>query len=120
MNISVSDMADRYSICQLKKEHGHYVDRELMALDNALKNYTNISVYILRLKEINKRIWDLESDIRLGKENELGLEEVGRRAIMIRNINNERIAIKNEIVDKYDEGFKETKLTTKFNEEKHE
>ena len=49
------------------------------------------------MREINGRIWDLESDIRKGKEGELGSEEVGRRALMIRNINSERIALKNQI-----------------------
>jgi hypothetical protein len=39
----------------------------------------------------------------------LGLEEVGRRALMIRDINNERVACKNEITSLYKEGFIETK-----------
>lgn len=120
MKISVSDMADRYSICKLKKMNGHNVDNEINLLLNELLSYVGIFEYIDLLVAVNARIWDLESDIRLGKEKNLGLEEVGRRAIMIRNINNERIAIKNEIVEKYGEGFKETKLTTKFNEDTNE
>lgn len=47
--------------------------------------------------KINGKIWALESDIRLNKEKSLGLKEVGRRAIEIRNINNERIQAQNEI-----------------------
>ena len=57
----------------------------------------------VQLQEINGRIWDLESDIRKGKEGELGLEEVGRRAIAIRNINGERIALKQKIAELHGE-----------------
>ena len=45
----------------------------------------------------------MESDIRKGKEGELGLEEVGRRAIAIRDINGLRIMIKNEIAKYFGE-----------------
>jgi hypothetical protein len=39
----------------------------------------------------------------------LGLEEVGRRAIAIRDYNAERIRIKNEIQERFGEGFTEFK-----------
>lgn len=45
-----------------------------------------------------------------GKENLLGLEEVGRRAILIRGKNKIRVGIKNEMVEKYEEGFKDIKM----------
>jgi hypothetical protein len=55
-----------------------------------------------RLFIVNHRIWELEADIRGGREDELVLEEVGRRAISIRNLNKERITIKNEINRRFD------------------
>ena len=60
------------------------------------------------LYRINGDIWKLESDLRKGKEKKLGLEEVGRRAILIRNINNKRIAEQNRIVKIFG-GFKNIK-----------
>ena len=86
-----------------------------MALCNfdTLKNELNgdeIYAYVDQLYEVNRRIWDLESDIRKGKEGELGLEEVGRRAIMIRDFNKERINIKNTINTIYKTGFIEKKI----------
>lgn len=119
MKISIADVADRFSICKLKRIHGHDVEEEMKMLFIELSNlgYSGIFDFVSRLTEVNSRIWELESDIRLHKEKELGLEEVGRRAILIRDINNERIAIKNEIVEKYGEGFKETKLTNPPKEE---
>ena len=50
----------------------------------------------------------MESDIRKGKEEELGLEEVGRRALAIRDWNKKRILIQNEIIEKFG-GFKNIK-----------
>jgi hypothetical protein len=52
----------------------------------------------------------MEADIRQGKDNLLNLEEVGRRALGIRNINKFRIRIKNEIVEKTNKGFKDIKV----------
>lgn len=62
-------------------------EEELLIMIKGIRNSYNI----------NGKIWKLESDIRLNKEKELGLEEVGRRAIEIRNINNERIQAQNDI-----------------------
>jgi hypothetical protein len=79
-------------------------------LNNEIKNYPNIDRYIEKLIEINGKIWDLESDIRKGKEKELGLEEVGRRAIEIRGFNKIRVGYKNEMVNLYGEGFEDIKM----------
>ena len=54
--------------------------------------------------KINGEIWKLESDIRMNKEKSLGLEECGRRAIEIREINNKRIEAQN-VVNKILGGF---------------
>jgi hypothetical protein len=57
------------------------------------------------LKQIHKQIWLLEAELKSGRESELGLEELGRRAIEIRNWNNRRIAIKNSMADKLGQGY---------------
>jgi len=61
------------------------------------------------LKIINGYIWDLEADIRKGKEGELGLEEVGRRALMIRDLNNIRVWTKNLVIRISGLGFADVK-----------
>lgn len=77
----ISEIADRYSIALLKKERADAQNqKEIYDLSAELSNYPDISIYIEKLVDINGKIWDLESDIRKGKEAELGLEEVGRRA----------------------------------------
>ncbi|VVB82629.1 Uncharacterised protein [uncultured archaeon] len=82
---------------------GEYIGRELCSRKE-VRDWQG------RLYEINGKIWDLESDIRKGKENELGLEEVGKRAIAIRNLNGKRVGIKSEIVDKIGLGYKDIKI----------
>lgn len=112
MKMPISEIADRYSITLLKSERieGVNLTDELNTYREELNKYDGIHDYINRLYQINGEIWDLESDIRKGKENILGLEEVGRRAIMIRGKNKIRVGIKNEMVEKYEEGFKDIKM----------
>ena len=108
--MSLGEIADRYSIIKLKSER---TDVDCKEEFDTLKNELNgdeIYAYVNQLYEVNGRIWDLESDIRKGKEGELGLEEVGRRAIMIRDFNKERINIKNTINTIYKTGFIEKKI----------
>jgi len=69
-----------------------------------------IADLIDRLCIANIKISILESDIRKGKEDELGLEEVGRRALEIRDINKERVALKNTLKDIFKDGFKDIKV----------
>jgi len=110
MKMPISEIADRYSIALLKKERADAQNqKEINDLSAELLNYPDISIYIEKLVEINGKIWDLESDIRKGKEEELGLEEVGRRAIMIRGFNKIRVGYKNEMVNIYGERYEEIK-----------
>lgn len=107
----ISEIADRYSIAILKKERAQANnDIEIEELGKEISLYEGIENFIEKLIEINGKIWDLESDIRKGKEEELGLEEVGRRAIKIREFNKIRIGYKNEMVKKYGEGFEDIKM----------
>ena len=76
MEYPISEILDRYSIALLKKERLQIDnDQELndlsMEIDNYRKTNTVVDEYIIKLKEINGKIWDLEFDIRKGKEGEL-------------------------------------------------
>jgi hypothetical protein len=108
------DLLDKISIVQLKTERTDEDEcrRELHYLMDNLPDYAfaESEAYIIRLYEVNGKIWDLEADIRKGKDDELGLEEIGRRTIKIREFNKKRICIKNEIVEKTKTGFKDIKV----------
>lgn len=108
--MTIGEICDRYSICKLKKERTN-IDciEELSTLHQAIQNYDGLNIYIEQLLDINGSIWSLESDIRLGLEGSLGLEEVGRRALKIRNYNKMRVNVKNAINEIHKEGFQELK-----------
>ena len=106
MEMSLGEVLDRFTILRLKLERIR--DKNLIpeyeafkkTIDEYKKNGVNLKQkWIDDLYEVNGKIWDLEFDIRRGKEGELGLEEVGRRAIAIRNLNNIRVNIKNKIAE---------------------
>lgn len=75
---------------ELRKQLAYYME----GIDKENSELMNL---IWLLKSYNEQIWDLEYDLRKGLDEELGLEEIGRRAIEIRNINRFRVSVKNKI-----------------------
>ena len=117
MEQPLPEIIDRLTIVRLKVERIKTEDKRdeyehyLKELEEWKKRGVEIKQeWIDRLYEANAKIWDLEHDIRRGKEGELGMEEDGRRAIQIREINKMRISIKNEIVEATGSGFKDIKM----------
>lgn len=111
MKISIGDIVDRYTICNLKKERLKIDNTsEINALRIELSGYEGIDSFIENLYEVNGKIWDLESDIRKGNEDILGLEEIGRRSLNIRDLNKIRVDYKNQLNSKFNEGFIEYKI----------
>jgi len=108
------ELLDRMSICKLKTERigEPQCFKELDFLKSALITYdfAESDFYLQKLYEVNSKIWDMESDIRNGLDEELGLDEIGRRAIKIRETNKVRVSIKNEIVKKSKSGFEDVKM----------
>ena len=116
MKMPIGEILDRYSIAILKKERASAENQqEIDDLTQEIESYKEtheefINDKIDKLIEINGMIWDLESDIRKGREGELGLEEVGRRAIKIREFNKIRVGYKNDVVEVFGEGYKDIKM----------
>jgi len=111
LKMSVGEILDRYSICLLKTERlqvdiSDKMKKIFLDLD---KLPNEIKAYIGELKEINGQIWNLEADLRKGNEAVLGHEEIGRRAIQIRNWNNKRVEVKNKVNSTVSSGFIEVK-----------
>jgi hypothetical protein len=97
----IIELIDRYSIACLKfkktQANGAELDfytKQITGLDLSL-----VEEQMLELEQVHKEIWSLESQLKSGLEAELSLEEIGRRAIKIRDWNHRRIAIKNTIAD---------------------
>lgn len=58
---------------------------------------TQLQNDIAEITKIHNQIWDLEWQLKSGVEHLLELDEIGRRAIAIRDWNNRRITYKNSI-----------------------
>jgi len=97
----VVELFDRLAIAEVKWERTHSNKEELDWYTEQAKQYNvnKIRPKIEELKIIHDQIWNLESDLRNGVEQKLGLEEIGRRAILIRDFNAKRIQLKNTIAE---------------------
>ena len=108
----LSEIIDRYTITLLKSERtDEDVSEELAAYKKELPDNGISQTFIDRMYEINGKIWETEADIRKGVD--IPLDEVGRLAIKVRELNQIRNGIKGEIVDEFAEGFKEIKVNYK-------
>ena len=118
MKMPLSEILDRYTITKLKSERtDEDVSDELRTYKKEIDNpdyverSSQIVSFIDRLYKINGELWDTEGDIRKGVE--MPLEEIGRLALKVRDLNCTRNEIKAEIVDTFAEGFKEIKINYK-------
>ena len=118
MKMPLSEILDRYTITKLKSERTNEdVSDELRTYKKEIDNpdyvekSSKIVHFIDRLYEINGQLWNTEKDIRSGVD--MPLEEVGRLALKVRDLNRKRNKIKAEIVDAFAEGFKEIKINYK-------
>lgn len=103
----ICELCDRLTIAILKAERLSDDEIDKDGLDKQIAYYAegidqnNLDLQLLidKLLQANKKMWDAEHAIRKGLDEDLGLEEIGRRAINIRDYTRERVAIKNDIAD---------------------
>ncbi len=98
---SDGELFDRFTILVRKTQFDQKnYDAKLQAFVLRLSSIEITSTLLLavcRLQMINVDIWNLESDLRGGNEGDLGLAEVGKRALKIRDLNKVRIEMVNAI-----------------------
>ena len=116
MKMNIGEVVDRLSILFHKVDkigdecyEEFYAYAKEVLLNCETDNAKDVIDALRELYKINGLIWALESDIRKGKEGQLGLEEVGRRALEIRNYNQKRVEIKNKIAGELGH-FKDVKI----------
>lgn len=98
------------------KEH-LALKKELYFYKNVIKAYLQDGIkiknkWIEELKNINRKSWIMEADITQGRESVLGLKEVGRRSILLRDMNKKRVALKKKIALSIGQDFYEIKTET--------
>ena len=113
------ELIDRLCIARIKHERTNGGNQEeldwyearyqemLIRLDDAQKSKL---IYNLgEISRIHNQIWDLEWQLKSGVEHLLALDEIGRRAIAIRDWNNRRITYKNSIAELFGLELREIK-----------
>lgn len=105
MEMTIGEFLDKISIQLHKVEkigeesYPEFVKlTEELLLNTPIEKFEEVIKGIRNLYYINGEIWKLESALRKGKEKKLGLREIGKRAIMIRNLNKKRIAEQNRLI----------------------
>ena len=119
INMQVSEIADRWTICILKarllpsSEEREYFAEQMESMEAGLPLYTLPGFFDLlqKLLQKNTEIWNTEDSIRTGaaEKSKMDLRRIGRLALRVRDLNRERCKIKNDICDLVGDGWKENK-----------
>ena len=98
----IGELIDRLIIARIKTEKLGLTTNESEWYELAVQDL-DLSVVELEmneLKETHLKIWEMESLLKSGLEEQISLKEIGRRAIKIRDYNGQRVTIKNQISKK--------------------
>ena len=97
------ELIDRLCIARVKHQRTSGANQDELdwyeARYRELPQSERLEACIAGMTDIHNRIWDLEWQLKGGVEHLLPLDEIGRRAIAIRDENNRRITYKNEIAE---------------------
>ena len=124
MKMPISEIIDRYTISKLKSERTNEdVSHEVISYSEEISQYNSeeVTPYVDKMYEINGTLWDYETKMRklmdsrngtgpVVDANDLPLAEIGKLALLVRDLNGTRNGVKSEIVEKFSEGFKDIKI----------
>jgi hypothetical protein len=102
MQFPVIEIVDRYCIAVVKHEKTNGANKEELDFYSEQMQSANINlanVKVLELIEHHSYVWALEDDFKKGRIDSLPLEEIGQRAIHIRDIGYKRQELKNNLAD---------------------
>ena len=99
--LPVLELVDRLCIARVKFQRTNgsnqveldWYEKQFAKLPQSAELDYNVEA----MTAIHNVIWELEWQLKSGVEQQLSLEEIGRRAIRIRDYNNKRISFKNSI-----------------------
>ncbi len=104
--ISIGELVDKISILMIKKKNIsnsiklQHVKKELEFLQKTLKKYISedkINEFLLKLVNINSKLWDIEDDIRECERKKLFDQTFIDLARSVYFTNDERAKVKNDI-----------------------
>jgi len=99
--LPVLELVDRLCIARVKFQRtkgSNQVELDWYEAQFAkLPQSAELDYNVEAMTAIHNVIWELEWQLKSGVEQQLSLDEIGRRAIRIRDYNNKRIRFKNSI-----------------------
>ena len=112
MKFPVIEIVDRYAIDVVKYEKTNGANQEEFDFYLEQMKSTNINplnTKVIELIEHHSYVWSLEDDFKKGRIDALPLEEIGRRAIHIRDIGYKRQELKNTLAELMEDPVREIK-----------
>ena len=112
MKFPVIEIVDRYAIAVVKHEKTNGVNQEELEFYLDQMNEIDINLSdpkLLELIEHHRYVWSLEDDFKKAKIDNLPLEEIGRRALYIRDIGYRRVDLKNDFAELLNDPVREIK-----------
>lgn len=112
MKFPVIELVDRYTIARVKYEKTNGANfEELVFYQEQMKEFDMdlILKQVEALTEIHRQIWAMEDDFKKCRDDNFSLEELGRRGLAIRDLNNYRVQYKNSIAAAVGDAVREIK-----------
>ena len=112
MKFPIIEIVDRYAIAVVKHEKTNGDNQE--ELNFYLDQINEVGIDLLdpklvELIEHHRYVWSLEDDFKKAKIDNLPLEEIGRRALYIRDIGYRRVDLKNDFAELLNDPVREIK-----------
>ena len=118
--ISLGELLDKISILEIKRtiivdeNKLININKELELLNKISDNYPFDNELYLRLKKVNKQLWDVEDALRIKEKNNEFDVHFTSLARSVYFLNDERAVIKREINMKYGSSIIEEKQYEKY------
>lgn len=114
MKFPIVELLDRYCIAQVKKEKlGNMAFEEFIFYEEQLQesgiDLQKFKGHIENLINVHRSIWSLEDDFKKNRIDQTPLEEIGRKALQVRDLNARRYQIKERLAVIANEAYKEVK-----------
>ena len=112
MKFPIIEIVDRYCIAVVKSVKTNNANAEEVKfysdqMDEA--GIPKLHSLIQQLIQHHEYVWSLEDDFKKAKIDALPLEEIGRRALHIRDIGYIRLKLKNDLAELFDDPVREVK-----------
>lgn len=112
MKFPVIEIVDRYTIAVVKYEKTNGANQE--ELDFYIAQMEEVGLYlhhqlVRELIDHHRYVWSLEDDFKKNRIDGLPLEEIGQRALHIRDIGHKRVTIKNTLAALLNDPVREIK-----------